>query len=257
MEATSDLDQALSGKRVVITGVGSGLGMALTKAFLAHGAIVAGLTRDLPRLHDHKDISESPGFSGYQVDVGSFTEVSSAIKDFSNRTGTPQIVFNNAAVYPRISFLDESAVQWERAIATNINGTANCCKAVLPYMIADGYGRIFNVGSFADIAPIPRSAAYSASKGAIRALTKAIAADLDRLALDIEVHEWIPGHMKTAMSEYTGHDPAISAVWGLQLAAQSKARRRSCIYENDHEWLPAKGIRQRIRERLFFWRQFD
>jgi NAD(P)-dependent dehydrogenase (short-subunit alcohol dehydrogenase family) len=110
------------------------------------------------------------------------------------------------------------------------------------------------VGSWADVAPIESSAAYSASKGALHALTRAIAADIGPLGLDIEVHEWIPGHLNTRMSEFTGMDPAVSAAWGLALAREVRADHRSRIYENDREWLPPKPLKQRLKERVLFWR---
>jgi NAD(P)-dependent dehydrogenase (short-subunit alcohol dehydrogenase family) len=110
------------------------------------------------------------------------------------------------------------------------------------------------VGSWADIAPITASAAYSSSKGALHALTKAAAIDIADLGLDIEVHEWIPGHLNTRMSEFTGMDPAISAAWGLALAKGIRPDHRSRIFENDREWLPPKPLKQRLKDRILFWR---
>jgi NAD(P)-dependent dehydrogenase (short-subunit alcohol dehydrogenase family) len=107
----------------------------------------------------------------------------SVVNETKSRFGRIDILFNNAAIYPKVSFLEESAQDWARAIDVNVNGVANCCKAVLPLMIAAGTGRIYNIGSFADLNPIENSAAYSASKGAVRALTKAIARDLQTSTL--------------------------------------------------------------------------
>ena len=79
---------------------------------------------------------------------------------------------------------------------------------------------------------------------------KAIAADIRPLQADIEVHEWIPGHLRTRMSDFTGLDPAVAAEWGVQLVSMPHARTRNCIFENDREWLPPKGLKQRIKDRL-------
>jgi len=230
----------------MITGVGSGLGRALAVAFAERGSRVIGVARREQTLHETAALVSAELFTGHVADVADFD----AMKAIVEQHDPIDILFNNAAVYPRVSFLDESPAEWARGIDTNVNGVANVCKAVLPGMIAAGYGRIYNVGSFADLAPIADSAAYSASKGAVRALTKAIAADVQALDADIEVHEWVPGHLKTQMSEFTGIDPAIAAEWGVQLASIEHARTPNCIFENDHEWLPPKRLKQRIKDKL-------
>ena len=235
---------------VMITGVGSGLGRALAVAFVKEGCQVIGVARRASSLRETEGLVSSKQFSGYLADVSDYAEIKVVVDSAISQHGRIDFLFNNAAVYPKVSFIDESAADWGRAIAVNVNGVANCCKAVLPSMIAMGRGRIFNVGSFADIAPIRNSAAYSASKGAVHALTRAIARDLEDLPADIEVHEWIPGHLKTRMSDFTGVDPAIAAAWAVQLASVPHARTRNGIFENDREWLPPKRFRQRVVDKL-------
>jgi NADP-dependent 3-hydroxy acid dehydrogenase YdfG len=240
----------LANKVVMITGVGSGLGRALVVAFVEQGCEVIGIARREETLRETAALVGAEGFQGHVADVACFDEVQAVVSAGIDRHGHIDMLFNNAAVYPRINFTEESAADWARGIDTNVNGVANVCKAVLPVMIAAGYGRIYNIGSFADVAPIADSAVYSASKGAVRALTKAIAADVRDLKADIEVHEWIPGHLKTRMSGYTGLEPAVAAGWGVQLASMERARTPNCIFENDREWLPPQGLRQRIRNKL-------
>lgn len=234
----------------MITGVGRGLGLALAQAFVREGCTVVGVARRPESLAEVSASLPDSNFQGHVADVASFDQVSAVVTAASAAAGRIDIVFNSAAVYPRVNFLRESAADWQRAIDVNVNGVANVCKAVLPVMVDQGYGRIYNVGSFADLAPIADSAAYSASKGAIRALTKAIAADLASLDADIEVHEWIPGHLKTRMSEFTGLDPAVAADWAVELAATEHARTANCIFENDREWLPPKRLKERILDKL-------
>jgi NADP-dependent 3-hydroxy acid dehydrogenase YdfG len=240
----------LANKVVMITGVGSGLGRALVTAFVEQGCEVIGIARRDETLRETTALVGEERFQGYVADVACFDEVKAVVNAGIDRHGRIDMLFNNAAVYPRVNFTEESADDWARAIDVNVNGVANACKAVLPAMIAAGYGRMYNVGSFADLAPIADSAVYSASKGAVRALTKAIAADIAEIDADIEVHEWIPGHLKTRMSGYTGLEPAVAAGWGVQLASMERARTPNCIFENDHEWLPPKGLKQRIGDKL-------
>ncbi len=240
----------LKNKVVMITGVGRGLGRELVLAFAAEGCKVVGVARHADNLKETAALVPESGFLGHIADIANFDQLQTVVDDTVGRHGRIDILYNNAAIYPRVDFTVESAAEWARAIGVNVNGVANACKAVLPGMLKVGYGRIYNVGSFADIAPIVNSAAYSASKGAVRSLTKAIAADLQQHDVDIEVHEWIPGHLNTQMSGFTGIDPAVAAGWAVQLAKQPHARTRNCIFENDREWLPPKGLRQRIRDRF-------
>lgn len=245
------------GNVVMITGVGRGLGRALAEAFLHGGDNVVGIARDDECFEELSRMKKDGDFLGCVADVTEYERIESAVSDAKERYGRVDVLFNNAAIYPRVNFLAESAEDWARVIEVNLNGVANCCKAVLPVMIEAGWGRIFNIGSFADLSPIQDSAAYSASKGAVRALTKAIAMDLQKVNADVEVHEWIPGHLNTRMSGFSGSDPVIAASWGVRLASMPMGRKKNCIFVNDKEWLPPKRLKQRLKERIFFWRTFD
>ena len=240
-------------KIVLITGAGSGLGAELSKAFAEKGFLVMGIGRSADKLAKAGESVEGH-FEPYAADVAHAQEISKVIDSIVEKHGKIDIVFNNAAVYPKVNFVDESAEAFADALAINVNGVANVCKAVLPSMIANQYGRIFNVGSWADIAPIAASAVYSASKGALHGLTKAIAADIQHLDLDIEIHEWIPGHMNTQMSEFTGMDPAICASWGVEIASRPNASKKNSIYEQNFEWQPPKGLKQKIKDKVLFWK---
>ena len=245
----------LANKVVMVTGVGSGLGRALAIAFIREGALVVGVARRGETLHETEALVASGRFSGYVADVTKFEEIEHVVDRIVKEHGRIDVLFNNAAVYPKMSFLEERPADWSHAIDVNLNGVANCCKAVLPGMIKSRRGRIYNVGSFADISPIENSAAYSATKGAVRALTKAIAMDLRHVDADIEIHEWIPGHLSTQMSGYTGMDPATAAGWAVHIASMPHARTRNCIFENDREWLPPKRLVHRLMDELMVWRK--
>jgi len=243
----------LAGKIVVITGAGSGLGRELAKAFCAEECKVVGIGRTLENLEETGEIC-GEAFEARAADVANAGQIKTVFDEIASRFGAIDILFNNAAVYPKHSFLEESAESFAKAIAINVNGVANTCKAVLPFMLKQKSGKIFNVGSWADLGPIADSAVYSTSKGALHALTKAIAADVAQAGYDeIEIHEWIPGHLNTQMSEYTGMDPATAAAWGLEIAAR-RASRQNVIYEQNWEWQPPKSLKQRIKSKALFWR---
>jgi short-subunit dehydrogenase len=122
-------------------------------------------------------------------------------------------------------------------------------------MIENDFGRIFNVGSWADREPIADSAAYSATKGALHALTKAIAVDVARHDVDVEIHEWLPGRLNTQMSDFSGKDPAVAAQWAVQIASRPHASKKNCIYEHDAEWQPPRSLKQRLLSRILFWKR--
>ncbi len=239
---------------VVITGVSRGLGRALVDAFADEGATVIGFARSKEAIDSIASQLSGKKFHGYLVDVSNGDAVQKAVSDIISRFGQIDVLFNNAAVYPRAHFLDESWEDWMLAMAINLGGPSNCAKAVLPYMISAKRGKIYNVGSWADRSPIPNSSAYSTSKGGLHPLTKSIAADLDdRDCEGVEVHEWIPGHLNTRMSDFTGIDPAVSARWAVDIV-QMPSQRRHSIFENDREWFPPKGLRARVKDALFFWK---
>lgn len=244
-----------AGKVVVVTGAGSGLGRELCKSFCAAGATVIGLGRSMPRLQETSDYVANASYSCFALDVSDATQVRKGMDTIISRFHRVDVLFNNAAVYPRLGFMDESPEMFRQVIDINVTGVAVMCKAVLPHMIAQGYGRIFNVGSWADKNPIPKSAAYSASKGAIHALTKGISADVAPLGLDIEVHEWIPAHMNTSMSDFTGMHPGIPASWALDIATRVHPTHSSKIYEGREVWQPPKRLVGRIKSKLRFWKR--
>ena len=247
----------LNNKVVVITGACGGLGSELVKQFLAQGSVVVALARSQPSLDNMSQELNTEKFHPHVVDVSNSASVKQCFDLIARDLGGVDILFNNAAVYPRLNFLEESSEQWMNAIAINLGGVANCCKAALPQMLTKGFGRVYNLGSFADLAPIENSSAYSCSKGGLHGLTKAIAMDVDALnkSVDIEIHEWIPGHLKTQMSDFTGIEPSLSASWGVKIArGDIKAGTKCSIFENDHEWLPPRRLKQKIKDKIFFWR---
>ena len=226
----------------VITGVNGGLGEALAKVFLEHGMSVAGIGRQ----PEPKLSAATPRFSYWRADVADAAQVAAAFAAIHSHFGRIDVVLNNAALYPKVSILEQPPEEWAATIGANVNGVAYCCHAALRLMLMQGRGRIYNVGSFADLAPIPKSAAYAASKGAVRALVKGIAADLQGVNADIQVHEWIPGHLRTRMSDFTGIEPEVAARWCLQIVLADKASKNGSIFEFDREWKPPEGLRRRL-----------
>lgn len=197
----------LSDKTVVVTGAGSGLGRGIALGFCSDGASVMGIGRTGGDLEETARLCGAEKMHFVVGDVARPDDVRRLFSEAVRRHGKVDILVNNAALYPKVAFLESSHEEWSRVISTNVIGMALCCREVLPGMLDRGFGRIINLGSFAWKRPIPNSSAYSASKGAVRALTKALATEIDRNQYpDVLINELIPGMVRTRMSEI-GEEP--------------------------------------------------
>jgi len=238
-------------KNVVITGAGSGIGQALSLGFASDGYRVVGLGRTNSSLQDTQERSQSPNFSFKVVDVANDEIVNRVFSDIASEIGTVDVLINNAAVYPRDYFLDQSAKEWTQAILINICGVANCCRAVLPQMLERNAGRIINIGSLADINPIPASSAYSVSKAGLHSLTRALSAEIDRGRYpNVLINELNPGANKTRMSA-SGQEPANVYPFAKQLVDLPAGGPTGRMFLDGREILPGDGLKARIKHLLF------
>lgn len=195
-------------RTIVVTGAGSGIGRAFAVGFCADGGTVVGISRSEARLQETARLC--PGSRMHYVvgDIGREDDVRRLFAEAHRLHGKVDILINNAAQYPKRGFLQMSMEEWNDVIRTNVMGMAMCCHAALPGMLERGFGRIVNVGTFAWMGPIANSSAYSASKAAVRPLTKALAAEIDRNRHpDVLINELIPGEVQSGMSD-AGEDPA-------------------------------------------------
>jgi 3-oxoacyl-[acyl-carrier protein] reductase len=165
-------DQRFSGRVALVTGGASGIGAAVARRLLAEGAQVASL--DLQdRAPD--DVLALTG------DVSASGDVEEALALVRHELGHVDVLVCAAGVpgasLPTVAVPDE---EWQRVMRVNADGVFYCNRAVLPDMIERGYGRIVNVASIAGKEGNPMAAAYSASKAAVIALTKAVGKDVAR-----------------------------------------------------------------------------
>lgn len=230
----------------VVTGAGEGLGRALSLELVARGMEVAGLARSAARLAETAALSAVPDrFHAFTCDVAEDAQLAltfAAIRQIAPVT----LLINNAAVYPRRDFLDETPDSFMRTIAINLGGMAACCRHALDDMVARGAGRIVNVSSFADLAPIPASSAYAVSKGAGRILTRALVADICDRFPQIVINDWLPGVLNTRMGCPAGLDPALAARWGAELALMDDPGLSGSLWERDLELLPPQSLKRRL-----------
>ena len=166
-------------------------------------------------------------------------------------------LINNAAVYPRGDLLSEPPSHIMDCVAVNLGGMVNCALMALADMTEAGHGRILNVSTFADLAPLPGSSAYSVSKGAARIFTRALIADVCDRFPRIVINDWMPGQLATRMGLADGLDPAVAAHWGVALALSDDPSLTGSIFERDAEQLPPRSLKRRLVERVDCDTDFD
>jgi NAD(P)-dependent dehydrogenase (short-subunit alcohol dehydrogenase family) len=170
-----------------VTGGASGLGAAIAQRLAADGARVAVLDRD---------VSDPPeGTLAVQADVTDDASVRAAIDRVLQEWGRLDVLVNNAGIGAQGSVADNPDVEWHRVLDVNLLGIVRATRAALPALRRSPSAAIVNTGSIAATAGLPQRAAYSASKGAVHALTRAMAAD--HLAEGIRVCAVAPGTADT------------------------------------------------------------
>ncbi|MCA0940368.1 SDR family oxidoreductase [Salipiger pacificus] len=239
----------------VVTGAGSGLGRAMAIELTQRGFSVAGLGRRRAALEETRAKAEPGRFHLYPADLALPQEVAETFARIRSEHGRIALLINNAATYPRRDILDESGESFMATVATNLGGTVACSRAALEGMVAEGRGRILNVATFADLAPLPASSAYAVSKGAARIFTRALIADLADRFPEIVITDWMPGMLRTQMGIPDGLPPEEAARWGVALALDANPALTGATFEMDREILPPRSLKGRLRELLLMRRR--
>ncbi len=160
----------LDGKTAIITGAGSGLGLAMTRLFLAEGARITAVDIDAQRL---ESLGELPGVLTVSADVSKPQDADRIVAAAGSRI---DILCNNAGVLDGLAPVDELTDDgWERVIRINLTGAFLLCRRVIPTMRTQGAGVILNTASIAGIRGGRAGAAYTASKYGLVGLTQNIA----------------------------------------------------------------------------------
>ena len=169
---------SFKGKCALVTGAASGIGKATAIILAQKGAKVVIVDTDTQKLENVKKEIEDSGADvlAYTCDVSNKQRVNEITSDALSKFKKIDILINNAAIFRDMgSFLEIPDEMWENYINVNIMGIVYFTKALLPQMIESGYGRIVNVASVAGVYGNPNMVHYSATKGAVIAMTKALA----------------------------------------------------------------------------------
>jgi NAD(P)-dependent dehydrogenase (short-subunit alcohol dehydrogenase family) len=191
----------LTGRIAVVTGGAQGIGRAIVSRLLDSGAAVAIWDRDTALAARTADeLRSNRRIEALAADVTSLPEIERARDATVKSFGRIDILVNNAGITgPNAPVAEYPPEAWLQVMRVNLDGPFLCCRAVVPLMVAQNYGRIVNIASIAGKEGNPNAAAYSASKAGVIALTKSLGKEL--AGHDIAVNCITPAAAKTAIFE--------------------------------------------------------
>jgi 3-hydroxybutyrate dehydrogenase len=184
----------------LVTGGGTGIGLAIARAFLDQGAQVIIASRNKAHLDAAANTVHGAGhaLATHQLDVTDQEAVRAAMESIARQYGRVDILVNNAGLSGRTPINDADASQWRAILATNLDGSYFCCREVLRFMPDGQHGRIINMSSVLGRFGVPGYAAYCTAKHGILGFTKALA--LEVAPRGITVNAICPTWVDTAMA---------------------------------------------------------
>jgi len=169
----------LNNRVAIVTGGAQGFGLAITERFIKSGAKV--IIWDIDENETKKALSKinSEDCLNQKVDVTNFEDIQENIKEIEKKFGKIDIFINNAGMTGMNEKVwDYPVDEWKKVLDLDLNSIFYCCKAVVPIMIKNNYGRIINISSIAGKEGNPNASAYSAAKAAVIGLTKSLGKEL-------------------------------------------------------------------------------
>ena len=169
----------LKDKVAIITGGAQGFGLAISRRIIQSGGKV--VIWDIDEIAVESALKEisSKDLSFKKIDVTNFDEIEKALLETEKELGKIDIFVNNAGITGmNAKVWDYPLDEWKKVIELDLNSTFYCCKAVVPYMIKNNYGRIVNIASIAGKEGNPNASAYSTAKAGVIGFTKSLGKEL-------------------------------------------------------------------------------
>jgi gluconate 5-dehydrogenase len=191
----------LSGRRALVTGSSQGIGFAIAAGLAEHGAAIVLNGRDTAKL---AAAAEQLRNAGRAVTVAAFdvtdaTAAQNGVADIERNIGPIDILVNNAGMQFRAPLEDFPVDRWEQLLRTNVSSVFYVAQAVARHMIARREGKIINIASAQSELARPGIAPYTATKGAVRNLTRGMCTDWARHGL--QINAIAPGYFKTPLNQ--------------------------------------------------------
>ncbi|MGQ9622708.1 MAG: 3-oxoacyl-[acyl-carrier-protein] reductase [Candidatus Caldatribacteriaceae bacterium] len=207
---------SFEGKVALVTGARRGIGFAIAKTLGRGGAKVA--VNDVVSLEEMSETVESlrkEGIDalGYAVDVTSRDGIREMVEDIIKRWGHIDILVNNAGITRDALFVRMKDEDWKAVLDVCVQGTYNCTKEVLRYMMKQRYGRVINISSIVGVIGNAGQTNYSTAKAALLGFTKSLAREV--APLGITVNAIAPGFIDTEMTRRLPED--VRAIWLQQV----------------------------------------
>jgi gluconate 5-dehydrogenase len=217
----------LDGRVALVTGSSTGIGLSLARGLAQAGATVVLNARNAARLNDTAGALRAEGLAAQAraFDVTDVRAVDAAIESIEAEIGPIHVLVNNAGMTKRMPLVDIADDVWHTVLRTNLDSAFYVGRAVARRMLPRGRGRIINICSVISEHARAGTAPYAASKGALKMLTKAMAAEL--APHGITVNGIAPGYFKTELTSALVADEAFNS-W---LVNRTPARRWGSVEE--------------------------
>ena len=201
----------LSGKRALITGSSQGIGLGLAEGLAGAGAEIVLNGRDRTKLENAVASLREKGFKvhGFDFDVTSEESVATAISKIESDVGPIGILINNAGMQFRTPLEDFPPEKFRELMRVNVESAFLVAQAVAGHMIKRGHGKIINVCSVQSELGRPGIAPYTATKGAVKMLTKGMCADWAKYG--IQINAIGPGYFRTPLNQALVDNPEFSS----------------------------------------------
>lgn len=204
----------LNGRRAIVTGAGQGIGFAIARRLHEEGCRVA-----LLGSHEDKVLAAAeqlPGCFGLRCDVSSAEDIAAVVPICAERLGGIDIVVNNAGILPKSRVFDVTEEEFDRTLAVNAKGTFFMIQKTFPWLKDSDCPRVINIGSLAGrMGGFETCMAYSASKGAVCALTMGLARQL--APYHITVNAVCPGTTETPITQAFSEEAMASLLTRIPL----------------------------------------